>query len=259
MWSLHAAIVNQKRGLEALKRFLAFLALAFGIGVTTGGMAAQQAAVKTRHAARVAALAPGEQIVNLDTVKDRLKQYHDCTRGCYTRDLDLQADRAVAFLRQRLAHRGDQEKPALVLDIDETTLTNYPEMLKGGFAYDPNVFNAWVESGAATAIPGTLRIYQEAQKLGVSVFFLTGRPESQRAATERNLRSQGFENWQELILRAPAQASLTALEYKSSARAVIEAHGYRIVLNVGDQWSDLRGKPEAELSVKYPDPYYSLK
>jgi acid phosphatase len=259
VWSRYTAIENQKWGLEALKRFLAFIALAIGIGVTTEGLAAQQAAVKTRHAARVAALAPGEQIVNLDTVKDRLKQYHDCTRGCYTKDLDLQADRAVAFLRQHLAHRGEQEKPALVLDIDETTLTNYAEMLKGGFAWDPNVFNAWVESGAATAIPGTLRIYQEAQKLGVSVFFLTGRPETQRAATERNLRSRGFENWEELILRAPAQASLTALEYKSSARAVIEARGYRIVLNVGDQWSDLRGKPEAELSVKYPDPYYFLK
>ena len=37
------------------------------------------------------------------------------------------------------------------------------------------------------------------------------------------------------------------------------AAGYRIVLNVGDQWSDLRGKPEAEYSVKYPDPYYFIK
>ena len=120
MWSRYAAIENQEWGPETLKRFLAFLALAFGIGFTTGGLAAQQAAVKTRHVARVAALAPGEQIVNLDTVKNRLKQYHDCTRGCYTKDLDLQADRAVAFLRQRLAHRGDQEKPALVLDIDKT-------------------------------------------------------------------------------------------------------------------------------------------
>jgi hypothetical protein len=30
-------------------------------------------------------------------------------------------------------------------------------------------------------------------------------------------------------------------------------------LNVGDQWSDLKGTPEAEYSVKYPDPYYFLK
>ena len=32
-----------------------------------------------------------------------------------------------------------------------------------------------------------------------------------------------------------------------------------MVLNVGDQWSDLKGKPEAEYSVKYPDPFtYSV-
>jgi hypothetical protein len=31
-----------------------------------------------------------------------------------------------------------------------------------------------------------------------------------------------------------------------------------LILNVGDQWSDLKGVPEAEFSVKYPDPYYFL-
>ena len=59
-------------------------------------------------------------------------------------------------------------------------------------------------------------------------------------------------------MRPPEQASATALEYKSAARAAIQAQGYRIVLNVGDQWSDLRGKPEAEFSVKYPDPFYFI-
>jgi len=59
-------------------------------------------------------------------------------------------------------------------------------------------------------------------------------------------------------MRLPAQASATALEYKSAARGTIAVKGYKIVLNVGDQWSDLGGEPEAELSVKYPDPFYFL-
>ena len=80
----------------------------------------------------------------------------------------------------------------------------------------------------------------------------------QRAATEPNLRSQGFQDWQELILRSSAQGGSTALVYKSAARARIAAQGYTIVLNVGDQWSDLKGNPEAEFSVKYPDPYYLI-
>jgi len=36
------------------------------------------------------------------------------------------------------------------------------------------------------------------------------------------------------------------------------AKGYTLALNVGDQWSDLKGKPGAEFSVKYPDPYYFI-
>jgi hypothetical protein len=60
-------------------------------------------------------------------------------------------------------------------------------------------------------------------------------------------------------LRSPAEASATAQAYKSAARGTIQDEGFKIVLNVGDQWSDLRGKPEAEFSVKYPDPYYFLK
>ncbi len=205
--------------------------------------------------------APAERIPNLDKLKEQVKQYHDCTCkcGCYAHDLDLQADRAIAFLRRRASHTGAHEKLAMVLDIDETTLSNYQEMLAADFAYNTTAFDAWVETAKAPAIPGTLRLYREAQRLGVGVFFITGRPEQQRAATERDLQGQGFQNWQHLTLRQPSESSETAEVFKSHARAQIVAQGYKIVLNVGDQWSDLKGTPEAELSVKYSDPFYFLK
>jgi acid phosphatase len=220
-----------------------------------------------QEAPRTAPVAPSESIPNLgpllakvNALKAELRQYHDCscTCGCYAKDLDLEADRAVTFLEAR-AHRRDNEKMALVLDIDETTLSNWEEMSGANFEYNSKDFNAWVASAQAPRIAGTLRIYNAAQRLGVKVFFLTGRPEGQRASTETNLRLQGFGTWQELILRNPAEAKLSALAYKSAERAKIAAKGYRIVLNVGDQWSDLRGKPEAEYSVKYPDPFYFIK
>ena len=231
------------------------LALLLAISATwTPSLVAQHAQEK------FSSYAPAERILNLDDLKSQLKQYHSCTCkcGCYAKDLDVQADRAIAFLRQRVAHRRPEEKLALILDIDETTLSNYQEMEKAGFAYESKAFNAWVETAQAPAISGTLRLYQEAQKQGVSVFFLTGRPDTQRAATERNLRTQGFQSWQQLILRASTQASATALEYKSAARVRMVAQGYTIALSVGDQWSDLKGKPEAEFSVKYPNPYYLI-
>ena len=102
-------------------------------------------------------------------------------------------------------------------------------------------------------------MYEEARRLNVAVFFLTGRPEGQRTSTEANLRLAGFSGWEKLILRGDSEKGMTALAYKSAERKKIVAAGYRIVLNVGDQWSDLRGKAPAEYSVKYPDPFYFVK
>ncbi len=231
---------------------VAFAAAVFMLGSVS--IAAQQVAM------RVAQLAPSEKLPNLDKLKDKLKQYHACTCacGCYAKDLDLEADRAIAFLQKRVAHNEKQQKLALVLDIDETTLSNYSEMVKAGFAYDSKAFGAWVETASAPAIPGTLRLVKEAQKLGVSVIFLTGRDDTQRAATDKNLHTQGFNDYKELLMRGPGDTKSTAIEFKSAQRAKIVGEGYTIVESVGDQWSDLRGKPEAEFSVKYPNPYYYI-
>ena len=204
--------------------------------------------------------APAESLPNLDALKKELKQYHECTCtcGCYARDLDRQADRAISFLRRRAAHPRPQQKLAMVFDIDETSLSNWQELLQADFAYNKAAFDAWNETGQAPAIPGSLRIDKEAQRLGVAVFFITGRPERERAITEQNLKAQGFDGWQQLTLRSQSMEGKPAEVYKSSVRAGIVAEGYTIVLNVGDQWSDLKGKPEAEFSVKYPDPYYFI-
>ena len=225
--------------------------------------ATQKAAPKPAPApaSRMSAYAPAERIPNLDDLKAELKQYYACTCkcGCYAKDLDRQADRAIAFLRTRATHPQAQQKLAMVLDIDDTSLSTYPEMVKADFAYIKPASDAWIETAKAPAIPGTLRLFNEAQRLGVTVFFITGRPESQRAATELNLHNQGFANWQQLIMRQPPQAHSMRWHTSRTQRAIIQQQGYKIILNVGDQWSDLKGAPEAEFSVKYPDPFYFLK
>jgi acid phosphatase len=204
--------------------------------------------------------AAAERIPNLDLLKKEIRAYHDCTCtcGCYAHDVGLQADRAIAYLRRRSAHRRPNEKLALILDIDETALSNYVEETGADFAYKPDAFNAWVQSAQASAIPGTLRLYKEAQQLGVSIFFITGRTEPERAATEHNLRAQGFDNWKLLVMRPVSHGNQTVGAFKAMTRGEIAAQGYTLALNVGDQWSDLKGKPEAEYSVKYPDPFYFI-
>ena len=205
-------------------------------------------------------LASNEHVENLGTLKLKLQRYYACTCncGCYAKELDHQAQAAIDLLDRRAAHKRANEKLALVLDIDETALSNYKQMAAQDYGYVPNAFDAWEDSAQATAIPGTLRLYQEAQKLGVTVFFITGRGESHRAATEQNLKSQGYTNFAGLTLRTAAQAKESTIEYKSGARKAIVDAGYRIILNVGDQFSDLKGLPAAEYSVKLPNPFYYL-
>jgi hypothetical protein len=258
------------KGIRPVKKHLSFLAAILAIAPAPICSAAQQSPAQPTVRQQSVAPEPrqpvfsvnasAERILNLDVLKKELRQYHDCTCkcGCYFHDIDIQANRAIAFLRRRAAQRNPREKLAMVLDIDETSLSNYQELLGADFTFNRPVFDAWVDSGQSPVIPGTLRLYNEAQRLGVSVFFITGRPERQLAVTEQNLRAQGFQNWQQLTLRPPSAANEPVGAFKSGVRARIVAQGYKIVLNVGDQWSDLKGNPEAEFSVKYPDPFYYL-
>jgi hypothetical protein len=47
------------------------------------------------------------------------------------------------------------------------------------------------------------------------------------------------------------------ITFKSGQRAALEAQGYRIVANVGDQESDLAGG-HADRSFKLPNPFYFI-
>lgn len=204
------------------------------------------------------------ELPNLGKLQAELKDYHDCKgdHGCYSSDLDRETATATAALERavRLNESAAQhgKKLAVVLDIDETSLSNYSEIVQADFAYNADAWNRWVQQTAAPAIPGTLRFYREAEELGVAVFFITGRPESQRLVTEKNLRLQGYGRWAGLILRSPAQAKTPTVIYKSGARQRIVREGYRIVVNVGDQMSDLTGSPQADVSVKLSDPFYYI-
>jgi hypothetical protein len=61
-----------------------------------------------------------------------------------------------------------------------------------------------------------------------------------------------------LAVRGPHPSGQTVAEYKSGERKKIVDAGYHIILNVGDQMSDLTGSPQAELSVKLPNPFYYI-
>jgi acid phosphatase len=202
-----------------------------------------------------------EPMENFGVARYRLEDYADCvgTGGCYWADLDAQAKRAEAELTRLIAAEKAGEKLALVLDIDETSLTNYCEMKREDYGFISVPFNEWaVSSDADMAIRGTLRLFNEARAAGLEVFFITGRPEEQKAATARNLEAAGYKGWKGLALRDGSEKAMATVAYKSEERKKIVDAGYRIVMSVGDQWSDLNGESRAEISVKLPNPFYYL-
>lgn len=220
----------------------------------------------------LSAIPSAEPMENFALQRVRLARYGDCTGpdGCYWADLDAQFRRAERALAQALAQKHSGERFALILDVDETSLSNYCEMKREDFGYIAPLYDTWsVSSAADVAIPGALRLYHEARAAGVTIFFITGRPGKQTQgqesasmdqtdATQRNLEAAGFMGWGGLRLRNGAERQLTTIEYKQHERALIEQAGYTLLMSVGDQWSDLLGAPAAAVNVKLPNPFYFI-
>jgi hypothetical protein len=216
-------------------------------------------------------LPSAEPLANFGVERYKLAEYGDCTgdNGCYWADLDAQYRRAETELKKELAAKTQDKKLAIVMDIDETTLTNYCEMRREDFGYVASLYRPWELSAAAVAIPGALRLFNEAREAGVAVFFITGRPgrqdsrqehsdKDETTATAKNLEGVGFHKWAGLRLRNGDENHMATIAYKTKERQKIVADGYRIIVSVGDQWSDLLGDPQAEVSVKLPNPFYFI-
>jgi acid phosphatase len=210
-----------------------------------------------------AGIAGAGEPANLGDLETQLIRYHDF--GGYERDLHEIAAEAKAYVRLR-AHKVS--KPALVLDIDETSLSNWPKLVANQFAYFPEGpcdqlpkgpcgEIAWESSGEAEPILDTLDLFKAARAVGVTVFFITGRDESLREATEKNLREAGYAGWEQVIMRPKGTTTASAADFKAPARKTIEDRGYTIIANVGDQPSDLTGG-HAERAFLLPDPYYRI-
>jgi predicted secreted acid phosphatase len=190
---------------------------------------------------------------NLDTLKAQVKQYHDS--GQYAADIQQTIQSAQAYLQNRL--KGPLTKPAMILDIDETSLSNYKDMVAMDFGGDPQYFKVAEDKGTDPAIQPTLALYQFAKNNHIAVFFLTGRFEEERGVTARNLRAVGYRQWDGLILRHGMYRKTSAEVYKTAMRKQLIAKGYDIVLSIGDQNSDLIGG-YADKTFKLVNPYYLI-
>jgi 5'-nucleotidase, lipoprotein e(P4) family len=88
------------------------------------------------------------------------------------------------------------DKPySIVLDIDETVLSNIPfqvKMVKDGTAFNPKLWDEWVQKAEATPVAGAKEFLQFADKNKVQIYYISDRTDSQVDATIKNLEAQGL-------------------------------------------------------------------
>lgn len=192
---------------------------------------------------------------NIYLLKEELKTYVDS--GHYSEDIAAICTDASKSIAQRAAAKQPGERLALILDVDETMLSNLPEIRRNDFAYIRPSWVAWINSGQAPVIAPVLEVFRTAHRLGVAVIVLSGRLESERAATEANLRAAGYEDWTQLHFK-PDDAKDSTGAFKTAWRQRLGAEGWTLIANVGDQESDFAGGL-AEKNFKLPCPFYITK
>jgi predicted secreted acid phosphatase len=265
------------------------------LGVVGGGAAV--AATTDSPAIRTFTPKTEHQITNIDVLRQQIRNYYGDPLGTGKSSPDsnyAQEARKVARSGQRWlfaeihgAHhsRHDSGTPAIVLDVDDTTLLTWNYEIASNWAYNPTTNAEFVIDQKFPPVPGMLRLVRWAANHGIAIFYLTGRPDTQEAATLGNLTDDNvgvdagypapttLPNGEDGLFTKPAvndyptylqQAcaadpggKCTTVHYKAATRAHIESLGYDILANFGDQYSDLKGG-YADKTFKLPNPNYFL-
>ncbi len=224
-------------------------------------------------------------IPNIDKVKEQIADYYGdietpdgehyaSPKSDYAKQVRGIAASAQRDLKKALAKASEGEsedgggrhgkKPAVVFDVDDTTLLTYNFEQQIGYDFDEKAQDEYLRTTDMDAVFGMKKLVNWAHEKGITVFFLTGRAEHQRDWSVRNLENVGYEapvDRKHFFLKNKENpppylecgADCTTVEYKSGTRKHIESQGYRILGNFGDQFSDLKGG-HAERKYKMPNP-----
>lgn len=133
--------------------------------------------------------------------------------------------------------------PALIVDVDETVLTNTAlsaRDIRANRPFSYERWDVWVEEREAPALPGAADFLHRAKALGIEVFYVTNREHQQAQATFDNLRQQGMPVASPaFVLGANAPVGdCAASGYDKSCRRAWVGERYRVLMLVGDSFGD---------------------
>ncbi|MFJ5705999.1 MULTISPECIES: HAD family acid phosphatase [unclassified Streptomyces] len=153
----------------------------------------------------------------------------------WRRDVAAVVAEARPYIEARSGNAGT-ERQAIVLDIDNSSLETD--------------FHPFWEL-PTPAIPEIRSLVRDAHARGVKIFFVTARPGIIHSLTEWNLKQVGYPV-DGLYVRSLPDLFAEVSAYKTEKRAEIEAKGYTIIANIGNNTTDIVGG-HAERAFKLPD------
>lgn len=186
-------------------------------------------------AALVVGPAPAASAADPDTHVTSAAAFADIDYGTWRRDVAAVVAEARPYIEERSEEAG-REKQAIVLDIDNSSLETD--------------FHPFWEL-PTPAIADVRDLVRDAHARGVAVFFVTARPGIIHSLTDWNLRKSGYPV-DGLYVRNLPDLFAEVGAYKTAKRAEIEAKGYTIIANIGNNTTDLVGG-HAERAFKLPD------
>ncbi len=147
-------------------------------------------------------------------------------------------------LRQK---KGKGLPPAVVVDVDETVLSNGPaqaNMVLTGKGY-PAGWTEWMQKASAKAIRGSVDFLKYADSKKVKVFYVTNRRQEHQGVTMKNLAAVGFPN----VTEASVLCSHGEWNKDSRRNEIRKSHD--IVLLVGDNLNDFSSEfPGKSVTVR---------
>lgn len=191
------------------------------------------------------------ELINLGAAKRDVQKYYESSK--YEMECKEIIDDAIKHLDKIEL----PEKPIVVFDIDETSLSNYEHIKEIDFGYYYDIWLEWLKKSDAVAIPQTKRFYDYLVSRNIGVVFISGRNCDSYDATLKNLVNQGYSKFDSVIVRKDNERDLTAADFKLAKRKELSQKGFNIVANIGDQLSDFHGGYSGYV-IKLPNYLYLI-
>ena len=171
--------------------------------------------------------------------------------------LQLQAYQFATYrITQILADHKSDNKPAVVLDLDETVIDNSPLLVRDvNNCHDFTTWDTWSDweqKGHPTLIPGAKDFIDFIDQKGIKIFYISDRFQENKVATLKTLNELG-------LPQVSKDNVLLYTKMKETRRESVRQQNFDIVMLMGDSLADFAAEFKNKESTDHQRDLVKLK